>query len=162
MHNFNEDGKSMFELYSCTFPQLRRQQFPWVFFLWLWRKMASSISKTFLCYSPTSIAQQKEVPSPILLIQTPTEKHIIRKHYFRHSSFFFFLIWSSPDWNAAQIIPSLSLNSANEKALGIFSSLWMGREQPVLFLLVDKQGGWIGHHNPRLDQRFITDRTKVK
>lgn len=143
-HNYEDNSSLGFSFFGCE------------------GKWLSSISKTFLCYSPTSIAQQKEVPSPILLIQTPTEKHIIRKHYFRHSSFFFFLIWSSPDWNAAQIIPSLSLNSANEKALGIFSSLWMGREQPVLFLLVDKQGGWIGHHNPRLDQRFITDRTKVK
>lgn len=104
-------------------------------------KWLSSISKTFLCYSPTSIAQQKEVPSPILLIQTPTEKHIIRKHYFRHSSFFFFFNLKLSRLKCCSDHPFSQPELSNEKTLGIFSSLWMGREQPVLFLLVDKQGG---------------------
>lgn len=37
-------------------------------------KWLSRISKTFLCYSTTSIPQPKEVPSLNLLIQTLTKK----------------------------------------------------------------------------------------
>lgn len=83
------------------------------------------------------LAQKQEVPSPLLLIQTPVEKHIIRKHTFRGYSNFLF---SFEVFYIERVIPCLSLNFANEKVLRFFSSLWMDRENPVLFLIAEKQG----------------------
>lgn len=108
--------------------------------------------KHFCAIPRHQLAQQKEVPSPILSIPTPTEKHIIRKHSFRGSSillfsFEVFHIERIHRWSLLSVWTLLMRRSSD-----FFSSLWMGREKTVLFLLAEKQGRWTGYQNLRSGQ----------